>query len=203
MSVRTSPNAGVPTGSQSPDGYFVVVNGRRFGPLGVSDLRSVGVTESSWAWHPGLSNWQRVEQIEKLRQLLFAEPPPLPMAVPADAVAPDAAPSVVDFKRAVPFLAGIVLVYLLTGPALWLLSSIGMGGGIVERLVAELPLRICGAGASFFLARATRLPLAWAWAVPALLNPFIGLAAAIGLAVFARRRLKAAGVAMGFFGPRG
>jgi len=202
MSVTSIP-AAASAGAQSSSDFFVVVNGRRLGPIAVTELRTAGITRDSWAWRPGMPDWQRAVQIDELRQLLFAEPPPLPTAVPVEAVVTDIKPSVVDFKRAMPFIAGIVLCYLMTAPVLWLLSLIGLGGGIVERLIAELPLRICGAGASFFLARATRLPLAWAWAVPALLNPLIGLVTAIGLAVFVRRWLKGASVAMGFFGPRG
>jgi hypothetical protein len=101
-----------------------------------------------------------------------------------------------------PFVASIVLCYLLTAPVLSLLKLVGLGGGMIERLAADLPLRICCAAASYFLARTVHLPHAWAWAVPSVLNPLVGLVETIGLAVFARRRLKAAGIPMGFFGPR-
>ena len=203
MSVRTSPNADLPTGSQSPDGYFVVVHGRRLGPLAMTELRNAGVTRDSWAWRPGLADWCRAEQIDELQQVLFAEPPPLPTAVPVEAVASDVQPSVVDFKRAMPFVAGIVLCYLLLGPLLSVLSLIGLHGGVIEWFIVEIPFRVCCAGASFLRARALRLPVPWAWAIPSVLEPRIGMIESVGLAVFARRRLKAAGVAMGFFGPRG
>lgn len=182
-------------------GYFVVVDGRRLGPLSLAELTSTAFNVDSWTLAPGSRDWQRAEQIDVLRQAILT-PPPLPTAVPAEIPAPDPNISVAAFKPAVRFLGGIVLCYLLTAPVLWLASLVGLGGGIVGGFVAELPIRACEAGACFYFARATRLPLPGAWALPGILSPPIGLLEAIGLAIFGRRRFKAAGITLGFFGPR-
>jgi hypothetical protein len=202
MSSGSITPANVPSGTEFSAGYLVIIHNRRLGPLPAAELRGVGLQGDSWAWRPGLADWQRVEQIDELRPLLYAEPPPLPTALIATTDDTGTPPSVTDFRRAMPFVAGIVLCYLLTAPLLSLLKLVGLGGGVIERLAADLPFRICCAVACYFLSRTVHLPHAWAWAIPSVLNPLIGLVETIGLAVFARRRLKAAGIPMGFFGPR-
>ncbi len=199
MSTASSASA---TLHHGPAIYYVIVNGRRLGPLPAAELRGVGLKNDSWVWRPGVSDWQRAEQIDELRTLLNTATPPSPKAIVADTAHHNAPVSIVDFQSAMTFVAGIVLCYLVTGPLLSLFSWIGLGGGVIGWFIEQIPIRVCCSGAGFFFARATHLPFVWGWAIPAVLNPLIGSIEAVGLVVFARHRLKAAGIPMGLFGPR-
>lgn len=128
-------------------------------------------------------------------------PPPLPrtgvVAAPTDAIQRLKS----DFCRAIPFVVAALLCYFATAPVLAALTGFGTVGKVASFLVAELPVRLCGAAMAFYFARSLGLPHPIAWTVPSLLHPVFTLIVGPALAYLSQRRLKQVGVPMGFFGP--
>ena len=189
----------------SPDletnGYHVVLAGHRLGPINGVGLVAYDLRPDTWVWHPGLPDWRRAEDVAELSDLLRVLPPPLPSA--AATFQSEAANAFRrNYRCAIPFVAGIVLCYLGTGPLLSLLDLSGLRSAMLAWFVVEVPARVCGAGAAFFFARAIRLQLPPLWAIPSLVHPALALLSAVGLGAATLRCAKRLGLRLGFLGVR-
>lgn len=179
--------------------YYVVVAGRRAGPIDAKSLKDVELHRDAWVWREGLSDWQRAEDVAEVAGLLRSLPPPFPTPAAASTDACERLKS--DFRRATPFIVAALLCYFATAPVLAALTGFGTVGKVASFLVAELPVRLCGAAMAFYFARGLGLPLPIGWSVPSLVHPVFTLITGPALAYLAQKRLKQAGVPMGFFGP--
>lgn len=60
--------------------YYVIINKTQIGPLSESDLSKLiierKVTKDTYAWVPGMQNWQPIEQIPNILRLVAIAPPP-------------------------------------------------------------------------------------------------------------------------------
>lgn len=76
------PGAMNPTQLTTPQAYYVIVDGTRVGPLTGPELSKLitqhKVTKDTYAWIPGMPNWQTVEQIPSILKLVALTPPPVP-----------------------------------------------------------------------------------------------------------------------------
>ena len=63
--------------------YYIALPGKkRIGPFGKNELLSNGLRPDSLVWAQGMSGWQRADQVDDLKDLFVASPPPMPQAPP-------------------------------------------------------------------------------------------------------------------------
>ena len=182
-------------------GYYVVLAGHRLGPINVAELAGYDLRPDTWVWHIGLPDWRRAESVPELSVLLRGAPPPLPSV--AATLQTDAVNNFRrNYRRAMPFVVGILLCYLGTAPILALVDLSDIRSEWLPWFVRQIPIRICGAGTAFFLARAIRLPFPPIWAIPSVVHPALVLLSAVALGATALRSAKRQGLQLGFFGVR-
>ena len=56
--------------------YYYLVDNEKSGPLGVNQLKSVGLKPNTLVWTEGLDDWKPVKEVEELKILLKMPPPP-------------------------------------------------------------------------------------------------------------------------------
>lgn len=60
--------------------FYVIIDNTQVGPLSESELSKLiaqhKVTKDTFAWMPGMQNWQVVEQIPNILKLVAIAPPP-------------------------------------------------------------------------------------------------------------------------------
>jgi hypothetical protein len=56
--------------------YFIHNGKDQQGPFTIEELRQNGITFKTMVWYEGLSNWKEAENIDELKGLLTASPPP-------------------------------------------------------------------------------------------------------------------------------
>lgn len=60
--------------------YYVIINDAQVGPLSESDMSRLilehKITKDTYAWIPGMQNWQPIEQIPNILRLVAIAPPP-------------------------------------------------------------------------------------------------------------------------------
>lgn len=61
--------------------YYYVDNDQRLGPFTVQELQLKRIKESTLVWTEGLNQWTLAKDIEELKNIVFAEPPPIPKVV--------------------------------------------------------------------------------------------------------------------------
>ncbi len=85
------------TGTKMPDGsnaskvissintnflYHVVIDGKSTGPYNEQELTQLiqnkKLTNDSFVWQPGFSNWKRAEEVPEVLKLVALSPPPIP-----------------------------------------------------------------------------------------------------------------------------
>lgn len=54
---------------------YVVVDGRRLGPLTVNQLASNGAQATSWVWFPGLNTWRQIQEVPELLRIVDGASP--------------------------------------------------------------------------------------------------------------------------------
>lgn len=62
--------------------YYYRLNDELFGPFTFEELRSKRLKRSTLLWTEGMPEWTKGYEIEELREILIAEPPPFPTVVP-------------------------------------------------------------------------------------------------------------------------
>lgn len=94
-SITRDPYADIPTGrpvdDRAPDereldraeaniakGYYLLVDGRRVGPLNKSQLLHAGLEYFSLVWYPGAKGWRPARQVRGLEDIFDYVPPPPP-----------------------------------------------------------------------------------------------------------------------------
>jgi len=58
--------------------YYYAKNNKKFGPVSIEELKTVGITKSTLIWTEGYPDWVEAEKITELEDVLKAIPPPLP-----------------------------------------------------------------------------------------------------------------------------
>src|SRR5262245_7662507 len=58
--------------------YYIVVDGRRKGPLALDELVAHGLERDSPVWHAGLRDWTRADEVPAIQDVVATVPPPLP-----------------------------------------------------------------------------------------------------------------------------
>ncbi|MNO00858.1 hypothetical protein D3C81_2208370 [compost metagenome] len=62
--------------------YYLAINGVQEGPFVIeqlkNEIKSGKLTSSTLAWKAGMENWKEASEIEELKNLFQAIPPPLP-----------------------------------------------------------------------------------------------------------------------------
>lgn len=69
--------------------YWINQNGVQSGPVGLEDLKQMGLTSAAYVWHEGLSDWVKITQVPELQGLYDVN---VNVAPPIPAVAEQAAP---------------------------------------------------------------------------------------------------------------
>lgn len=59
-------------------------NGRKAGPIKVSDINTNTISEDTLIWHKGLKNWTKASQVPELSNHFKSTPPPLPIVDNSD-----------------------------------------------------------------------------------------------------------------------
>src|SRR5262245_27769371 len=62
--------------------FYMVIDGQRRGPFALEELPEHGLEHDTLAWHTGMSEWLRADQVPALREVLLTIPPPLPESPP-------------------------------------------------------------------------------------------------------------------------
>lgn len=58
--------------------YYAVIDGKRIGPLTLSELKSSGISRQSLVWHEGMTDWSPAGTVDSLNEFFKETPPPLP-----------------------------------------------------------------------------------------------------------------------------
>jgi|YNPMSStandDraft_2_1061718.scaffolds.fasta_scaffold00306_23 hypothetical protein len=58
--------------------FYIYENGQQMGPFTIEDLKSKNIHRETLVWTEGLPNWTKAENIEVLKGILKATPPPPP-----------------------------------------------------------------------------------------------------------------------------
>lgn len=64
---------------------FVVIDGRRIGPLDAAALRAIELRSDSWIWRDGLNDWKRAGELADLHDALARSSTPSSPASPIGA----------------------------------------------------------------------------------------------------------------------
>lgn len=79
---QAAPGPAPPPLPQQALSYHAAINGKQAGPFEMGTLRSYvqsgQLTQETLMWAPGMANWQAAGQIDQLKGLFGAVPPPLP-----------------------------------------------------------------------------------------------------------------------------
>jgi uncharacterized RDD family membrane protein YckC len=57
--------------------FYVAVNGQQHGPYTIEELRAQRITRDTMVWTEGQSDWRMAGQVDELRDIVLAAPPPL------------------------------------------------------------------------------------------------------------------------------
>lgn len=82
----SAPEAQQPSATPPPlpaqNSYFVAIDGKQAGPFQISDLKqkikTTEINRSSLVWAEGMPEWLKAEEVDELKVLFAAVPPPLP-----------------------------------------------------------------------------------------------------------------------------
>jgi hypothetical protein len=69
--------------------FYLVVDGKRKGPLALEELAAQGLERDSLVWHTGLRDWTRADKVAALQELVATIPPPLPAVLDDHAPGPE------------------------------------------------------------------------------------------------------------------
>ncbi len=58
--------------------YFIIKNGKKEGPLEISDLKGMKLLNDTLVWKEGFENWKPAKEVEELIEITFTPPPPIP-----------------------------------------------------------------------------------------------------------------------------
>lgn len=58
--------------------YFIVNNNSKEGPYSIDELKNKNIDQNTLVWHKGLTEWVTASEVEKIKELLNEEPPPIP-----------------------------------------------------------------------------------------------------------------------------
>jgi len=77
-----APTSSAPPPLPQQKSFHVAINGESKGPLPVAQLQSLvndgSMTRDSLVWTDGMANWQKASEVDDLKKLFSATPPPLP-----------------------------------------------------------------------------------------------------------------------------
>lgn len=80
------PGAMNPILSQPSSVFYVIIDNTQVGPLAESDLSQLinekKVSKDSYVWQPGMSSWQKIEQVPNALRIVAMTPPPIPITEP-------------------------------------------------------------------------------------------------------------------------
>ena len=76
-SIQSMPNPK----QQSPQVFYVGINGQQVGPLNESELIAMinnrSVNKDTLAWMPGMHEWKPIEQVPEILKVIALAPPPI------------------------------------------------------------------------------------------------------------------------------
>ncbi len=82
MNQQSAPAASAPPPLPQQKSFHVAINGQSKGPMPVNQLRALvddgSMTRESLVWTDGMSDWQKASEVEGVKDLFSAMPPPLP-----------------------------------------------------------------------------------------------------------------------------
>lgn len=58
--------------------YFIIRNKKKEGPFSFEEIRDMKLFNDVLVWKEGLKEWKPAKEIEELKSITFAEPPPVP-----------------------------------------------------------------------------------------------------------------------------
>jgi len=78
----STPSASAPPPLPQQKSYHIAINGESKGPLPISQLQALvsegSMTRESLVWTDGMADWQKALEVDGLKKLFSATPPPLP-----------------------------------------------------------------------------------------------------------------------------
>lgn len=57
--------------------YFVVINGKQEGPFNLKSLQFKNLNKETLVWYDGLNEWMKAGELEELKSVVKATPPPV------------------------------------------------------------------------------------------------------------------------------
>jgi TM2 domain-containing membrane protein YozV len=73
--------------------YFYAENDQQRGPLSAAELIALRLSPATLVWRDGLANWQRLDSVPELTELLRQSAPPPPSIQPGSAPIPPVTPT--------------------------------------------------------------------------------------------------------------
>lgn len=61
--------------------YYLVENNQPSGPYSINELKSKKLHKNTLVWKNNMEDWQVAENIDELKEIIFASPPPLPKPI--------------------------------------------------------------------------------------------------------------------------
>ncbi len=58
--------------------YYLLEQGQKRGSFSLEELKSFGISPTTYIWTTGMEDWQKVGNLEELSELLQETPPPIP-----------------------------------------------------------------------------------------------------------------------------
>ncbi|MDR2233960.1 MAG: DUF4339 domain-containing protein [Tannerella sp.] len=58
--------------------FYIIINGEQSGPYTYDELKSLSLKRDSFVWHQGMKDWDKAENIERLKSFFDEMPPPIP-----------------------------------------------------------------------------------------------------------------------------
>ena len=56
--------------------YFYIENDQQFGPFTIEELKSMRLKKSTLIWREGMKTWIAAENVDEVKSIFIAEPPP-------------------------------------------------------------------------------------------------------------------------------
>lgn len=69
-------NKNMPPDSSSEYSYYIIEDNEQFGPLTITELKDKKITETTYIWRKGFSDWTKASDIDELKNIITYKPPP-------------------------------------------------------------------------------------------------------------------------------
>lgn len=57
--------------------YYIEIKGQQQGPWTIEELKNMRLTKGTIVWADGMNDWDKIENIEELKDIAIPTPPPL------------------------------------------------------------------------------------------------------------------------------